>query len=70
MVAFHTAVIESEGVDFYTGERLAWEQISTYRNEESKKRGREYIAMPFRVSSETRRSAKLGDRTDASGQER
>jgi len=42
MIAIHAAVVESEGVDFYTGERLAWEQISKYRNEESKTRRREY----------------------------
>ena len=42
MIAIHAAVVDGRGVDFYTGERLAWEQISKYRNEESKARRREY----------------------------
>jgi len=36
MMAIHTAVIASQGVDDYTGEDLAWEKISTYDNEKSK----------------------------------
>jgi len=31
----HKAVCASRGADFYTGELLAWEKLSTYRNEES-----------------------------------
>jgi hypothetical protein len=42
MIAIHAAVVDGRGVDFYTGEPLAWEQISKYRNEESKTRRREY----------------------------
>jgi hypothetical protein len=34
--AIHAAVILSDGLDSYTGERLDWRLISTYRNEESK----------------------------------
>lgn len=32
----HAAVCASLGLDWYTGEPLAWEKISTYNNEESK----------------------------------
>src|SRR5262245_36292655 len=32
----HTAVLESQGTDFYTGEFLNWSLISTYDNEASK----------------------------------
>lgn len=32
----HAAVRESHGLDWYTGEPLAWEKISTYNNEQSK----------------------------------
>jgi hypothetical protein len=31
----HAAVVESEGLDFYTGEMLDWHLIGTYRNEAS-----------------------------------
>lgn len=41
-IAIHTAVLASGGNDFYTGESLEWERISTYRNDESKARRREY----------------------------
>lgn len=34
--AIHTAVLLSDGKDAYTGEKLDWHQISTYKNEESK----------------------------------
>lgn len=34
--AIHAAVEASGGLDFYTGERLRWELISTYDNAESK----------------------------------
>jgi hypothetical protein len=42
MIAIHAAVVSGGGVDYYTGEALAWEQISKYRNEESKARRRLY----------------------------
>lgn len=32
----HHAVCASNGRDFYTGEELAWEKVSTYSNEESR----------------------------------
>ena len=32
----HTAVCESNGRDWYTGEPLEWEKISTYNNDDSK----------------------------------
>ena len=32
----HAAVCESGGIDFYTGETLAWDKLSTYCNAESK----------------------------------
>jgi len=35
----HTAVTKSGGVDWYTGEMLSWDKISSYDNHESK-RGR------------------------------
>jgi hypothetical protein len=35
--AIHVAVVCSNGNDAYTGERLDWHLISTYRNEDSKK---------------------------------
>jgi hypothetical protein len=41
-VAIHAAVVASNGNDFYTGEPLEWERISTYCNDESKARRREY----------------------------
>ena len=34
--AIHAAVLVSEGLDAYTGEKLEWKLISTYNNEESK----------------------------------
>jgi hypothetical protein len=34
--AIHAAVVLSEGVDAYSGERLDWKLISRYNNEESK----------------------------------
>lgn len=46
MVAIHQAVMSSRGLDDYTGQELAWENISTYNNEESKKAG-EYIKINF-----------------------
>lgn len=32
----HAAVCASDGLDWYTGEPLAWDKISTYDNEQSK----------------------------------
>jgi hypothetical protein len=42
MVAIHAAVIRSGGVDDYTGEELAWENINTYDNEKSRVGRRSY----------------------------
>jgi hypothetical protein len=42
MIAIHAAVVDGGGTDFYTGEPLAWEQISTYRNDASKSGRRAY----------------------------
>ncbi|HYK03193.1 MAG TPA: hypothetical protein VE974_15645 [Thermoanaerobaculia bacterium] len=42
MVAIHQAVIASNGSDYYTGEPLDWERISTYDNDQSKLRRRAY----------------------------
>lgn len=42
--AIHNAVIDSNGVDAYTGEFLDWNLISTYDNDESRKYKREYKA--------------------------
>ena len=40
--AIHQAVLTSEGIDVYTGEKLDWTLISKYDNDESKQAGREY----------------------------
>jgi hypothetical protein len=40
----HAAVLLSNGVDAYTGERLDWRLISTYNNEESKTGRHKYKA--------------------------
>jgi hypothetical protein len=42
--AIHNAVCVSGGRDSYTGEKLDWHLISTYRNDESKQGRREYKA--------------------------
>lgn len=42
--AIHAAVIRSGGKDAYTGETLAWNLISTYKNEDSKKGRHKYKA--------------------------
>ena len=41
-IAIHNAVIESGGVDAYTGEELDWTLIGKYDNDESKNLKREY----------------------------
>ena len=43
-LAIHKAVESSAGIDWYTGEYLEWEKISTYNNDESKKGRSEYKA--------------------------
>lgn len=40
--AIHRAVVESGGIDAYTGEKLQWNLISQYDNDESKRNGRHY----------------------------
>jgi hypothetical protein len=40
--AIHGAVLESAGLDAYTGEALQWNLISQYDNDESKENGRHY----------------------------
>jgi len=40
--AIHSAVIESAGLDAYTGEALNWSLISQYDNDESKENGMHY----------------------------
>jgi hypothetical protein len=40
----HRAVRDSEGKDQYTGERLKWSLISSYKNSESKEHRRKYKA--------------------------
>ena len=42
MMAIHQAVVDSKGRDYYTGEPLAWELISTYNNEKSQEGKRIY----------------------------
>ena len=41
-VAIHAAVVESGGLDAYTGEKLDWSLISQYDNDESQEHGRHY----------------------------
>ncbi len=43
-IEIHRAVIESEGRDCYTGDKLDWSLISTYENKRSKSGGRRYKA--------------------------
>lgn len=43
-IEIHRAVMESEGRDCYTGDKLDWSLISTYENERSKSGGRRYKA--------------------------
>jgi hypothetical protein len=43
-LAIHRAVVESEGLDQYTGEPLDWSLISTYDNAASKEHRRTYKA--------------------------
>jgi hypothetical protein len=40
--AIHKAVEDSRGIDAYTGETLDWRKISKWRNQGSKRGGREY----------------------------
>jgi hypothetical protein len=42
MKAIHQAVTKSGGLDYYTGEPLAWDIISTYDNAKSKEGRRTY----------------------------
>jgi len=42
MIAIHAAVLRGGGVDDYTGEALAWENINTYDNAKSKELHRLY----------------------------
>jgi len=41
-IEIHRAVSDSNGVDYYTEEKLNWTLLSKYNNEESKKFGRSY----------------------------
>lgn len=43
-IAIHKAVLDSRGYDDYTGEKLNWKLISTYKNDESKSGRRTYKA--------------------------
>ena len=43
-IAIHAAVVASEGNDAYTGEKLHWNLLSKYRNEDSKKGRHKYKA--------------------------
>ncbi len=40
--AIHSAIVDSAGLDAYTGEALDWNLISQYDNDESKENGRHY----------------------------
>lgn len=42
MLAIHKAVVASGGLDDYTGQKLAWNKISTYDNAKSKEGRRDY----------------------------
>ncbi|MBI2440272.1 MAG: hypothetical protein HYV35_02760 [Lentisphaerae bacterium] len=41
-ITIYDAVVRSKGLDAYTGKFLRWDLISTYDNDQSKTRGREY----------------------------
>ncbi len=41
-VAIHNAVIRSDGLDAYTKEKLHWNLLSKWSNEEAKNRGRQH----------------------------
>ena len=41
-VAIHNAVIRSDGLDSYTKEKLHWNLLSKWRNEEARNRGRQH----------------------------
>ena len=41
-LAIHNAVVNSNGLDAYTGEKLNWSLLSQYNNDESKTGGRKY----------------------------
>ncbi len=43
-IEIHQAVVRSNGFDEYTGKSLRWNLISTYDNDISKNKGREYKA--------------------------
>ena len=43
-MAIHNAVIDSGGLDWYSGECVDWSLVGRYRNEESKAKGRHYKA--------------------------
>jgi len=38
----HRAILDSEGRDYYTCEKLNWKKMGKYNNEQSKKAGRDY----------------------------
>ena len=40
-IAMHNAVIESSGLDAYTGKKLSWNLINKFDNDTAKKKGRE-----------------------------
>ena len=42
-IKIHEAVKNSNGIDYYTGEELAWDKISTYNNLQSKKEKDNYF---------------------------
>lgn len=43
-LAIHNAVVESEGLDAYTGKPLRWDLIRAYNNTDSEREGRKYKA--------------------------
>lgn len=43
--AIHKTVLSSNGLDYFTGEKLDWEKIGSYNNDRSKQLTREYRQM-------------------------
>src|SRR6267143_3222696 len=41
-IAIHDAILQSEGLDAYTKERLDWSLLGKWNNEHAKKRGRHH----------------------------
>jgi len=50
-IAIHDAILQSEGLDAYTKERLDWSLLGKWNNEHAKKRGRHHKREFYRLPS-------------------